>query len=243
MEVYTYKDKKTLAVSFCERLQEAVHKAEDFHLALSGGSTPRIIFETLAADYLGTFPWHKLHVYWGDERCVPPQHEESNYRMAKEIILSKAGIPKDQIHRMKGEANPEEEALRYGQLLEYNLPKKGELPDFDMIMLGLGDDGHTASIFPHQIDLWGVKEPCVVATHPISGQQRISLTGSVINNAKEVCFLVTGEGKALKVQELLEPNENSMVYPASLVKPTSGSLLWYLDESAASKLQNQNFGH
>ena len=240
MEVYTFIDKRTLARVFCERLQKAVSAAENFHLALSGGSTPRIIFETLAAAYLETFPWNKLHVYWGDERCVSPEHEESNYRMANETILSKAGIPKDQIHRMKGEGEPEEEAQRYGQLLEDNLPNKDQFPEFDMIILGLGDDGHTASIFPHQIALWNAHEPCVVAIHPVSGQRRISLTGQVINNAKEICFLVTGEGKAQMVQELLVPKENGKIYPASLVDPISGNLLWYLDATAASRLQNQD---
>ncbi len=240
MEVYTFKDKKALALSFCERLQEALGGVDDYHLALSGGSTPRIIFETLATEYLDTLAWDKLHIYWGDERCVPPEHTESNFKMAKDTFLSRAGIPKDQIHRMIGEAPPEEEASRYGKLLGDNLPQKDGLPEFDMIMLGLGDDGHTASIFPHQINLWNSQQSCVVAEHPVSGQLRISLSGQVINNAKEVCFLVTGKGKAEKVQELLEPRGSNIIYPASLVDPTSGDLLWYLDKDAASGLQSRD---
>ncbi len=240
MEVYTFKDKQALALSFCERLQEALGSVDDYHLALSGGSTPRIIFETLAAEYLDTLEWDKLHIYWGDERCVPPEHTESNFKMANDTFLSQARVPKDQIHRIIGEASPKDEANRYGKLLGDNLPQKGGLPEFDMIMLGLGDDGHTASIFPHQIELWDSQQSCVVAEHPVSGQQRISLSGQVINNAKEVCFLVTGKGKAEKVQELLEPRENRIVYPASLVDPSLGDLLWYLDKDAASELRNQD---
>ncbi len=241
MEVYTFKDKKALALSFCERLHKSIGSVEDFHLALSGGSTPRIIFETLASKYHKTLAWDKLHIYWGDERCVPPEHAESNYKMAIDTFLTKVEIPKNQIHRMKGEVFPDVEAERYGGLLKDRLPQKSQLPEFDLIMLGLGDDGHTVSIFPHQIDLWDTPKTCVVAEHPVTGQQRISLTGQVINNAKEVCFLVTGRGKAKIVRELLESDENKMVYPASLVNPTSGKLLWYLDETAASELSNQNY--
>ena len=210
-----------------------------FHVALSGGSTPKIVFDVLAENFADKVDWGKVHFYWGDERCVPPSDDESNYKMTVEHLFSKIDVPEANIHRILGEKDPVNEAMRYANLLEINLDRVDDVPQFDLVILGMGDDGHTASIFPHEIDLWDSEDHCVMATHPDSGQKRVSINGKVINTAKEVAFLVTGASKAEKVEAVIEKTEGSDAYPASLVNPTSGNLVWFLDEEAAAKL-NQN---
>lgn len=205
-------------------------------IALSGGSTPKILFELLAKNYSEKMPWGQLEWYWGDERCVPPDDPESNYGMTNSLLLDKVGIPQDNIHRVRGEAPPEKEAIRYADQLKSNLEEKEGIPRFDLVILGMGDDGHTASIFPHQMELWDSPALCEVATHPESGQRRISLTGKVINNASLVVFLVTGKSKAGPVAEILNGKGKYKSYPASRVNPVPGRLIWMLDEEAASGL-------
>ena len=149
-------------------------------------------------------------------------------------LLSKVAIPAENIHRILGENDPQEEAVRYGALLQEKLTVTNGIPQFDLVILGMGDDGHTASIFPHEIDLWDNEQNCVVAIHPDSGQRRVSLTGKVINNALEVAFLVTGESKREKVKEIINQEDSAKDYPASLVQPTTGNLVWFLDKAAAA---------
>ncbi|MEQ8576132.1 MAG: 6-phosphogluconolactonase, partial [Fulvivirga sp.] len=158
--------------------------------------------------------------------------DESNYKMTLDHLLSKISIPKENIHRVLGENDPEGEAKRYGQLLVEKLKTANGIPQFDLVILGMGSDGHTASIFPHEIELWDSEKNCVVAIHPDSGQRRVSLTGRVINNAKEVAFLVTGADKKEKVTSILAKDGASKNYPASLVDPKSGKLYWFMDEAA-----------
>ncbi|MRH99940.1 6-phosphogluconolactonase [Kriegella sp. EG-1] len=206
------------------------------HIALSGGSTPKIVFDELAANYANLIDWSKVHLYWGDERCVWPYEDDSNYKMTNEHLLSKINIPELNIHRIKGENGPQYEAAHYSQFLNIVLPKTNKIPTFDLVILGLGDDGHTASIFPNQIDLWNSENYCEVAVHPISGQKRITITGQLINNAEVVAFLVTGESKSDRVAEILNKNDIAKIYPASLVVPISGNLEWFLDEAAAAQV-------
>ena len=236
MDVKVYKDKNEVARQFSIYFADLVADKKEFHVALSGGSTPKVIFDVLAANYSTKIDWSKIHFYWGDERCVAPTDSQSNYRMTFEHLFSKIKAPKENIHRILGENDPSSEAMRYANLLEINLDRVNETPQFDLVILGMGDDGHTASIFPHQIKLWEANEHCVVATHPDSNQKRISITGKVINVAKEVAFLVTGEEKAVKVDEIHNKKENYKDYPASLVNPKSGNLTWFMDEAAAKKL-------
>lgn len=236
MELKVFKDKQEVAQRFSAYFAELVDGKSVFHVALSGGSTPKVVFDVLANEFSSKIDWDKIHFYWGDERCVPPTDDESNYKMTVEHLFSKIEIPEANIHRVLGESNPEEEAKRYGALLEDQLPSKNETPQFDLVILGMGDDGHTASIFPHEIELWNAQDHCTVATHPESGQKRVSINGKVINTAKEVAFLVTGAGKAEKVKAILEKTEGFEVYPASLVNPSSGNLVWFMDEDAASGL-------
>jgi len=207
-----------------------------FNIALSGGSTPKLLFNYLAEKYSESTVWQEVHFYWGDERCVPPDDEESNYKMTKDFLFDKIQIPAANIHRVFGENNPEREAVRYSSEIKENLPQSNGLPLFDLVILGMGDDGHAASIFPHQIELLESQNICEVAEHPVSGQKRITLTGKVINNAKEIVFLVTGENKKEKVSEIRNHNGKWKTYPASLINPIDGKLTWYLDKAAAELL-------
>ena len=235
MEIKTFKNPEATAKAFADYLSEIQQEVNRLNIALSGGSTPKLLFEILVNKYSDKIEWPKFHFYWGDERCVPPTSGESNYGMTHEYLFQHLEIPEENIHRVFGECDPDEEAVRYGKLISENLPPINGLPQFDLIILGLGEDGHTASIFPHQMELLTSKDVCEVAEHPISGQKRITLTGSVINNAKEVCFLVTGDAKAEKVNEILNITGDCQLYPASYIKPTHGELVWFLDKAASGK--------
>lgn len=231
MEVKVYKDKHVVAKEFSEFLAERIAANKNYSVALSGGSTPKIVFDYLA-EHFKDLTWSNVHFYWGDERCVPPADADSNYKMTVDHLLSKISIPEENIHRVLGENDPKVEAKRYDQLLVDNLKSSEGVPQFDLVILGMGSDGHTASIFPHEIKLWDSESNCEVAIHPDSGQRRVSLTGKVINNAKEVAFLVTGTDKKEKITEIFSESESSKQYPASLVAPSSGKLFWFLDEAA-----------
>ncbi|WP_297792117.1 6-phosphogluconolactonase [uncultured Eudoraea sp.] len=238
MKINISDSKQQTARLFSEYLVNLISNNVFLHIALSGGSTPKEVFKELAAEFEDAVDWSKVQFYWGDERCVQPENSQSNYKMANELLFSKLEIPLYHIHRIKGENEPVEEATRYARLLGKQLPVFREKPQFDLVILGLGDDGHTASIFPDQIDLWNSSAYCEVAEHPETGQKRITLTGNIINNAKEVAFLVTGANKAQKVLEVVERRGNYTAYPASLVNPDSGRLNWFLDQEA-SKLLTQ----
>ncbi|MGB5356230.1 MAG: 6-phosphogluconolactonase [Eudoraea sp.] len=236
MEIEIYKTKEETAKAFSGYLAKRIAASTSFHISLSGGSTPKLVFDLLASSYKDKIDWSKVHLYWGDERCVPPTDSESNYGMTKNHLISKVEIPEDQIYRIKGEDLPAMEAERYSSLMAKNLVSVNSIPQFDLVILGLGDDGHTASIFPHQIYLWNAKENCTVALHPKSNQKRISITGKIINNADEVVFLVTGKNKASKVAEIIRKRGNYLDYPANLVNPASDKLTWFMDKDAAMGL-------
>ncbi len=233
MDYKIYPSKKAVAAGFSQYLSDFIKSRDRTNIALSGGSTPKIVFEELATHYKDDIPWEKVHFFWGDERCVHPEDEQSNYRMTRMHLLDPLEISSDNIHRIRGEEPPADEAAYYDALLRSKLPSEGGIPKFDMVILGMGDDGHTASIFPHEIALWNSHNLCEVAVHPESGQQRISLTGGIINNAEEVVFLVTGSSKAQKFKEISEKLEGYTNYPAALVSPGSGKLTWFLDRDAA----------
>ena len=236
MELKIHNSKTAVAESFSEYLKILIQSNEITHLALSGGSTPKVVFEYLSENFKNEIDWSTVHFYWGDERCVSPSHEESNYKMTVDYLLSNVDVPAANIHRVKGENIPEEEAVRYSEILENELPIVNEIPQFDLVILGMGDDGHTASIFPHEIHLWDSDKSCEVAIHPDSGQRRITITGKVINNAKEVAFLVTGDSKSEKIKEIINNETTAALYPASLVVPTSGKLFWFMDTAASKEI-------
>ncbi len=231
-----YDTKNELATEFCEFLEDLSFTGDDLHIALSGGSTPKIIFDVLAKDFTRRIDWSKIHFYWGDERCVPPDDPESNYKMTKQYLLDHINIPEENIHRIEGEAIAFIEKERYSKLLEEKLPTAYGVPQFDLVILGMGDDGHTASIYPYEIHLWDSDDLCEVGTHPQGHQNRITLTGKLINQAKIVAFLVTGSNKADKVAHILHKKEGYNKYPAALVAPATGKLYWFLDKAAAEGL-------
>lgn len=229
-----FADPQQTAEAFGAYLMKQVEASESFHCALSGGSTPKLLFKYLAENYTDEALWKKLHLYWGDERCVPPEDEESNYKMTNDLLLSKVAIPEVNIHRVRGEDDSAGEAKRYGEELLDAIPVTDGKPVFDLIILGMGDDGHTASIFPHQIELLDSDTVCEVATHPTSGQKRVTLTGEVINAAKEVVFLVTGAGKKERISEIYNQEGDWVTFPAAHID--AGKLFWFVDEAAVSGL-------
>lgn len=237
MRVCVFENQVVLAQNFCEELKRLVKNSdENFSIALSGGSTPEIIYKELGKNYSDKIDWTKIKFFWGDERCVPPEDAESNYRMVKKNLFDKIEISNENIFRIKGEENPEEESKRYDEILQNNVEIVDGCPRFNLLMLGLGEDGHTASIFPDQINLMNSKQLAAVALHPETGQKRITLTGRVLNNSKRVYFFVTGEKKSGIVSEVISQSNDK--YPAAKINPV-GKLLWYLDEAAASKLEKK----
>lgn len=224
-----------VAKDFATYFVKLVEEKDQLNVALSGGSTPKILFDLLAKEH-SDLAWDKVHFYWGDERCVPPTDDDSNYKMTVDHLLSKIEMPEANIHRVLGEADSTTEAVNYGKQISANLPESNGLPRFDLVILGMGADGHTASIFPHEIELLNSDNICEVATHPDSGQKRITLTGKVINNAESICFLVTGASKAEKVNEIFHKTGNWQGYPAAYIQPLAGDLTWYMDPAAAEKL-------
>lgn len=233
-----YGSPEKMAEAYSVHVLNIVNKTLKNHnfvnIALSGGSTPTLIFNLLAENYQNMLPWENINFFWGDERCVPPDDEESNYQSAKMHLFEKLPDKKLNIFRIKGEADVEEEILRYTSLLKNTLDQKNGYPVFHLVMLGMGDDGHTASIFPKDIDLIDSKEFIAHTTHPENGQNRITLTGRVINNAENVAFHVTGAGKARKVAEILDHEGAYKQYPAASILPQNGKLFWFLDKEAAS---------
>ena len=232
-DVHIFPDNEAVAAGFAEWLVGWLRKQGKANIALSGGSTPRLLFRLLAEEYGEEVNWEKIHLFWGDERCVPPDDEQSNYGMTQELLLRHIDIPLANIHRIRGEEDPRAEAERYGKIIGEELKSEEGYTVFDLIILGMGADGHTASIFPQQKELLMADAICAVATHPESGQKRITLTGPVINRARQVAFLVTGAGKADKVRQIIQEDGDWSSYPAAHIRPISGNLDWFLDEAAA----------
>lgn len=219
-------------VDFASRSAAA---GEMFSLFLSGGSTPKALYELLASDaYRGQIDWRAVELYFGDERCVPPDSDLSNYKMAKASLIDQVPIPADNVYRMKGELEPEEAAKQYGKMLKEKFFDGGP----SLLLLGMGDDGHTASLFPHTAALKEDHHRCV-ANHvpydyiPAGTNWRITLTYPFINRAQEIYILATGANKAERIAEVLEGPENYDTLPIQRVKPEMGRLTWYMDVAAA----------
>ena len=227
---------ESLADQFTNHFIEWVKDSsvESFHLALSGGKTPSLLYKLLAGRYHNEVPWHKIQFWWGDERMVSPDDPESNYGVANNLLFSKIELIPSQIHRIQGEMDPNQEVNRYGREIESFIPSLDGWPNFDLIMLGLGDDGHTASIFPYQAELLESDQVTALASHPDTGQLRITLTGKVINNAKRVAFLATGTSKAKIYDEIINNSPEASRYPASHIQP-DGELHWFVDTACLGK--------
>jgi 6-phosphogluconolactonase len=217
---------------------DAVAKRGRFTIALSGGSTPRNLYTLIAANASATLPWDKMFFFWGDERHVPPDSPDSNYRMAKESLLSKVPIPPANIFPVPAE-NPD--AAQVAEVYEQTLRRffavaPGEFPRFDLILLGMGPDGHTASLFPETAALQEKSRLVVANWVEKLGGSRITFTLPLLNSARCVTFLVSGTDKAAALHEVLEGNAPADKYPSRLVQPSDGKLIWFVDRAAASEL-------
>jgi len=226
------------AVLFVRLAGEAASVRGRFTVALSGGSTPKGVYALLAEGEIHKqIPWPKVHLFWGDERCVPPTHPESNYRMAEETLLSRVPIPAQNIHRIPAEKAPAQAADAYEQVLQefFALPQDTP-PRFDLVFLGMGPDGHTASLFPGTTGLREDKR--LVIAHYVEklGAWRVTLTSPVLNQAAHVVFLVCGADKAETLRQVLEGSYEPERLPAQLIRPVHGTLLWLVDQAAASSL-------
>lgn len=227
------------AARFVRLANEFVTRRGSFNVALSGGSTPRCLYTMLASPrFRENIDWQRVHLFWGDERCVPPAHAESNYRMVKEVLLSKVPIPPENIHRMPAEKeDPQLAAIEYERAIgEFFKLSGSEPPRFDLVLLGLGEDGHVASLFPGTAVLDErrglVAAPYVEKLHA----HRLTLTLPVLNHAANIILLVSGRAKAAILKDVLEGKYQPDKLPAQLIKPVQGKLLWMVDKAAASNL-------
>lgn len=231
---------KSAAHLFTEAALNAVGARGLARIAISGGTTPKAMFALLAdptQPFLQQVPWNKLDLYWVDERCVPPTDADSNYRMTNEVMLSKVPLPADHVHRMEGELNPEVAAARYESLIRNTFKLEGaETPTFDLILLGMGDDGHTASLFPHTEALNDLTHIAIANHVPQKDTWRITLTWPVINQGREVAFLIEGTAKAQVLHDVFLGLYQPDTYPSQIIRPASGELTLLLDTAAASKL-------
>jgi 6-phosphogluconolactonase len=232
-----------LALKLKEEIEEKLLVNDKLFLSLSGGSTPKLLFKTLAEPrFAENIKWQNLHLFWGDERCVPPEDSESNYGWTKKLLLDKIKMPGGNIHRIKGEFIPEEEVLRYTEEINNTVPVENKLPKFNCILLGMGEDGHTASLFPGkkldsvEQNICGVAEKRITEEGKVNIQKRISLTKDTICNAEKVIFLVTGNKKSKVLSEIINEMPDSKNYPASGIKNIHGFSEWWIDEDAASSL-------
>ncbi|WIH24245.1 6-phosphogluconolactonase [Photobacterium damselae] len=222
--------------SLAETMREMSQQGRPVHISLSGGSTPKLLFKTLAqAPFATSINWQNLHFWWGDERCVEPTDPESNFGEANELLFKHVALPSENIHRILGEADPEQEVVRFANEMDKVIPHKHGLPAFDWILLGMGADGHTASLFPHQTDFYD-QHLAVIATHPESGQKRISKTARLLENADRITYLVLGEGKAKILKEISEHSADELPYPAAKIQTQFGQTEWFLDSAAAQLL-------
>lgn len=231
---------RAAADEFLRAARAAIESRGRFTVALSGGSTPKAIFRLLAAHEAAggnKLPWNKVHVFFGDERHVPPDHPDSNYRMASEALLSKVPIPPANVHRIRAELDAARAAAEYENELRSAFGSRtGEVPRFDLIMLGMGPDGHTASLFPGSAALQ--ERTALVTANRVEkfNNHRLTFTYPLLNAAAEIMFVAGGADKADMLGNVLRGDPSGRTYPAQEVRPTSGQLLWLVDEAAAKAL-------
>jgi len=226
---------------FAEGIRAAAAARGFARIAISGGGSPKPVFSLLADEqqpYRSAIPWDRLWVFWVDERCVPPEHPDSNYGVARELLLAKVPIPAEQVIRIEGELKPEEAAARYESAIRGNYRLEGaEVPIFDMVQLGMGDDGHTASLFPHTEALNEMGRIAIANHVPQQTQTwRVTLTRPVINAGRDVFFLIDGAKKADPLGRVLQGAYEPETLPSQLIQPQNGRLLFYLDRAAAAHL-------
>lgn len=228
------------ATEFVGRANDAVKARGIFTISLAGGSTPKSLYTLLSTQsWREQVPWNKVHFFWGDERHVPPDHPDSNYRMVEERLLSQVPVPPENVHRIKTE-NPDanQVADEYEQELRHFFKLTGnELPRFDLVLLGMGPDGHTASIFPGTSVIHEQQRLVAAPWVEKFNSYRVTLTPPVLNNAAGVIFFVNGSEKAETLQAVLEGDYQPEHFPSQIIRPTNGTILWMVDRAAASRLQ------
>jgi 6-phosphogluconolactonase len=246
MPLHIYKDGDSLSLDCAKWISaymvETLLKKDRFTWVLSGGNTPKALYGLLAASpYLETIPWEKLHVFWGDERAVPFTDERNNAKMAFDYLLNQVPIPASQIHVMRTDIPPQESAAEYEKILHQYFPSAGlSAPtnpfSFDLILLGMGADGHTLSLFPGTDVIQ--EEKVWVKSYFLSSQNmsRITLTKPIVNRSARIAFLATGLDKAKALEQILEGPLNPNLYPSQVIRPAKGELHWFIDEPAASRL-------
>ena len=243
MQISIYSDTDALsldAAHYIVRLAaESIVSHGRFTIALSGGTTPRKLYGMLGDEpYRSQIDWAFVDIFWSDERCVPPDSEDSNYSLAQQVLLSKIPIPAAQVHYMPAdEADRDAASQSYSDTMRRVFATNG-IPSFDLIQLGMGPEGHTASLFPHQASLHEQQRLVMPVSVPKPPPPRLTFTPPILNAAHNLLFLVTGTDKADAVQAVLEGDYNPDEYPAQIVRPTNGEVVWMLDTKAASKLKN-----
>ncbi|MPW37861.1 6-phosphogluconolactonase [Vibrio sp. B1Z05] len=219
-----------------KELQSFSHQGRAVHISLSGGSTPKMLFKLLATEpHASSIDWNNLHFWWGDERCVAPTDAESNFGEANALLFVPVGVPEANIHRILGENDPQQEAIRFATEMSDVIDTQDGVPVFDWILLGVGADGHTASLFPEQTN-YNEEKLAIVASHPESGQLRISKSAKVLQAAKRISYLVLGAGKQDIVHEIYNTPAEDLPYPAAKIHSNVGETEWFLDSDAASKI-------
>lgn len=227
---------RAAADRFTEIAQASIADRGRFSVALSGGSTPRLTYELLASpDYRDRIAWGSVHIFFGDERSVPPTHEESNYRMASEAMISRLPIPTENVYRMIGEDDPATAARLYEKALR-SFFNDAPWPRFDLVLLGMGDDGHTASLFPHTPAL--TERQAWVVANPVEKFKtfRLTLTPPTINHAAHILFMVTGAAKAARLAEVMHGPRDPERLPSQMIQTVDGSLTWLVDKASAVNL-------
>ncbi len=238
IEIYDTPEKvcHAAAEKFTRIANDSIKVHGRFTVALAGGSTPKRLYELLALEpYNGQIEWPKVHFFWGDERAVPPDHPDSNFRMTYNALLGKLDIPQDHIHRMPSDRkNRDQAAMDYQREIAetFNSSSDGEPPCFDLILLGMGNDGHTASLFPHTEALAESTRWVVANYIALLDTWRMTFTSGLINHAKHILILVTGSKKAKALEQVLHGPQNPDLLPSQLIKPLDGDLLWLIDKTA-----------
>jgi 6-phosphogluconolactonase len=242
-EIHAFEDLEELSRAagnvFVEQAAQSVAERGRFLVALNGGNTPTRLFELLATAYRERIDWSNVHVFWGDERCVPPDDAGSSYGQARTLLLSRVPIPGSNIHRIKGELGPVEASQDYAAVLKRLASPPLDWPRFDLVYLGMGEDGHTASLFPGSpVDMSQPVMP-VTAHYQDRPANRVTLTPLVINRSRMIVFMAAGENKAQTLAQVLGESYNAERYPAQRIRPTEGRLIWLVDKAAARQLPGQ----
>jgi 6-phosphogluconolactonase len=238
MHLHIYKDDEELAIALANWIEVLIRKTlevkDQFSIALSGGESPKKLYQKLASNpYREKVNWGRLHVFWGDERVVPFNDERSNAKMAYDNLLSQVNIPTQQVHSIWTDIPPEQSAKQYEKILHQYFDDKQTT--FDLVLLGLGEDGHTLSLFPGSAAINDEQSWVKADNAEQKGMKRITLMPTVINRSAAIVFLVTGENKATVLAEIIS-NPTHEKYPAQLIQPANGELYWFLDEAAAKNL-------